>query len=88
MRMKSVLVPICLCAGLLFLGTGCEKDVTEHGKAPESIGTITLNRTRIGTGQPVIATCVLPTGGENIASVTYGWKSDNGLEMEDRKSVV
>lgn len=80
--MKSVLLTIPLWAGLLFLGTGCEKDVTEHGKAPASIGTISLNRTRIGAGQPVIATCALPTGGENIASVSYTWNTDNGLEME------
>lgn len=76
---------LLLSSALLML-TACEKEESSHGKAPSNIGPISLNRTRIGTGQPVIATCPLPTGGENIASVKYLWKStSDGLAMNGQQ---
>ena len=47
--------------------------LTDHGRAPESIGPVTVNRERIGTGQPFTATCVIPADGHNISSVEYLW---------------
>lgn len=46
---------LLLSSALLML-TACEKEESSHGKAPSNIGPISLNRSHIGTGQPVIAT--------------------------------
>ena len=76
---------LLLSSALLML-TACEKEESSHGKAPSNIGPISLNRSHIGTGPPVIATCPLPTGGENIASVKYLWKStSDGLAMNGQQ---
>ncbi len=85
--MKNILRFTLLGVSALLMLTSCEKEETNHGKAPDSIGSISLNRTRIGTGQQVTATCPLPTGGNNISSVEYRWKStQNGLTQEGQQS--
>ena len=84
--MKTLTRTALLLSSVLLMLTACEKEESSHGKAPSNIGPISLNRTRIGTGQPVIATCPLPTGGENIASVKYLWKStSDGLAMNGQQ---
>lgn len=66
---------ICFAtAAVAVLLSGCSPvDNTDHGRAPESIGPITVNRERIGTGQPFTATCVIPADGHNVSSVDYNW---------------
>ena len=76
---------LLLSSALLML-TACEKEESSHGKAPSNIGPISLNRSHKGTGKPVIATCPMHTGGENIASVKYLWKStSDGLAMNGQQ---
>ena len=74
--MKSISRFLLLLAPAMLVLTACEQDMTDHGKAPASIGSITIDRTRIGTGQPVIAACPLPTGGENISKTEYMWQGN------------
>lgn len=84
--MKQVMRFALLLSSALLMLTACEKEDTPQGKAPANIGPITLNRTRIGAGQPVVATSPLPTGGENIASVEYQWQStSDGLAMDGQQ---
>lgn len=61
-----------LCRGYRLLRLrACGFDRPRSG--PESIGPVTVNRERIGTGQPFTATCVIPADGHNISSVEYNW---------------
>lgn len=84
--MKNRLRFTLLGVSALLMLTSCEKEETNYGKAPDSIGSITLNRTRIGAGQVVTATCPLPTGGNNIRSVEYHWKStQTGLSQDGQQ---
>ena len=70
--MKQFIHIAAFAAAIVF--SGCEPvDLTDHGRAPESIGPVTVNRERIGTGQPFTATCVIPADGHNISSVEYNW---------------
>lgn len=70
--MKQFIHIAAFAAAIVF--SGCEPvDLTDHGRAPESIGPVTVNRERIGTGQPFTATCVIPADGHNISSVEYLW---------------
>ena len=66
---------ICFAAvaSALALSACAPVDLTDHGRAPESIGPITVDRERIGTGQPFRATCVIPADGHNISSVEFYW---------------
>ena len=53
------------------LMTSCsEKNITPIASAPDNMGSITLGKTRIGTGQTIGATCDIPTGGAEIDRVT------------------
>ena len=50
-NMKQFIHIAAFAAAIVF--SGCEPvDLTDHGRAPESIGPVTVNRERIGTGQP------------------------------------
>lgn len=70
--MKQFIHIAAFAAAIVF--SGCEPvNLTDHGRAPESIGPVTVNRERIGTGQPFTATCVIPADGHNISSVEYLW---------------
>ena len=70
--MKQFIHIAAFAAAIVF--SGCEPvDLTDHGRAPESIGPVTVNRERIGTGQPFTVTCVIPADGHNISSVEYLW---------------
>lgn len=86
--MKSISRTALLFASALLALAACSDiDKTQHGKAPENIGPITFDRTRIGAGQPVVATCPLPTGGENISTTEYLWQGVLGSSQEaDGKS--
>ena len=73
--------------------TSCsEKNITPIASAPDNMGSITLGKTRIGTGQTIGATCDIPTGGAEIDRVTYSWVLDQGIPAEvtpkDGKSAV
>ena len=75
------------------LMTSCsEKNITPIASAPDNMGSITLGKTRIGTGQTIGATCDIPTGGAEIDRVTYSWVLDQGIPAEvtpkDGKSAV
>lgn len=84
--MKKFIRTLALCSSALLMLTACEKESNNYGKAPENIGPIKLSRERIGTGQPFVATCPLPTGGENIASVEYQWKNgSSGLSFNGQQ---
>ncbi len=84
--MKSLLRFVLLGSSALLMLTSCDKEQTSYGKAPDQLGSITLNRSRIGAGQRVTATCPLPTGGENIRSVEYHWKStQTGLSQDGQQ---
>lgn len=57
----------------------CEEDQTPHGVLPASIADVELGQTDdVRPGQPMTASIVLPTGGENLRSVEYYWR--NGEE--------
>ena len=84
--MKKIIRTLTLCSSALLMLTACEKESTNYGKAPDNIGPISLSRDRIGTGQPFVATCPLPTGGENIASVEYQWKNgSSGISLNGQQ---
>ena len=53
------------------LMTSCsEKNITPIASAPDNMGSITLGKTRIGTGHTIGATCDIPTGGAESDRVT------------------
>lgn len=70
--MKQWFSVAALVAAVVFVGCGTV-DLTDHGRAPANIGPLTVDRNRIGTEQPFTATCVVPAGAHNIASVEYLW---------------
>lgn len=70
--MKKILCVSAAVAAAL-MASCSSADLTRHGRAPESIGPLTVDRERIGTGQPFTATCIIPADGENISSTEYSW---------------
>ena len=65
--------------GVFLMCVACEEDQTPHGVLPASIADVELGQTDdVRPGQPMTASIVLPTGGENLRSVEYYWR--NGEE--------
>lgn len=80
MHTKSILKngTAAFCMALSFAACG-EEDLTQHGVAPSSIADITLDADMndIRPEQPITASIVLPTGGENISTTAYTWDMYN-----------
>lgn len=67
---------------LLFLGlTGCSNDEPASW-GPSELNELTVNRERVGVGQPVTISCTIPAQGSGIKSVKYSWVYPSGLSEE------
>lgn len=67
-----------LIATALF--ASCEKDQTPK-LTPAEPGQITMDRTKVGAGQPVTLTCPISLG-ENVKSYEVRWKYPSGMSSE------
>lgn len=78
-----------LIATALF--ASCEKDQTPK-LTPAEPGQITMDRTKVGAGQPVTLTCPISLG-ENVKSYEVRWKYPSGIssepvQLEDGKAIL
>lgn len=78
-----------LIATALF--ASCEKDQTPK-LTPAEPGQITIDRTKVGAGQPVTLTCPISLG-ENVKSYEVRWKYPSGIssepvQLEDGKAIL
>lgn len=86
--MKTILnTSKLILAGLIFPGTlvSCEPKSTPS-ILPEFKGEIKLDRTKIGKGQILSASYVIPTGGQNIEPTDIFWNWGDGYQILGKKA--